>query len=163
MPYLASSPVTTFKAPSAIAGELLDRDPMACAVRMASGRPTDADIKLWSKATRTWIESSGEIPLERCMHLATTQNVFRMMQRDRWICEAAKQIPKTSAWTVSDRLADEWDEFITRGPWRLWRDDSDPPADASPLSRCLFYASRYHRGNALSAKQIGRKIGHIFR
>jgi hypothetical protein len=130
---------------------------------MASGRPTDADIKLWSKAARTWIDNRGEIPLERCMHLATTTTAFQMMQRGQWICEAAKQIPQTSAWTVSDRLAAEWQEFITRGPWRLWRDDSDPPADASPLSRCLFYASRHNRGKALSAKQIGRIVGHIYR
>lgn len=140
----------------------IDDDPVAMVVRLASGKPNASDLVRLSLAARTWIDSNGDIPFERCLRLPTTPNDFRLMQRDQWICQAVKLLPEGSAWTASTRLAGEWSEFLARGPWRLWRDDSDPPADASPLSRCLFYASRHNRGKCIGDKQISRIVGHVF-
>ncbi len=137
-------------------------DPMTLAVRLASGRPLPTDLQALQHAFSTWLDSRGEIALERCLHLPASIASYRQAQRDQALCAAAKLLPERTAWTASARLEREWNEFLARGPWRFWRGDSDPPADAAPLSRQLFYATNNNRSDTLSAKQIQRAIGHLY-
>ncbi len=137
-------------------------DPMDRVARVASGCLLSSDLKWLSDAFSSWVKADGDIPLERCLHLPTTQTAMRLMKRDRWICEAISLLPEREVWPASTRLAAEWNEFIARGPWRFWRGESDPPADAAPLSRCLFYATSHNRSASVGEKQICRIAGHLF-
>jgi hypothetical protein len=130
--------------------------------RFVNASPSLSDLKWLADAFGSWLKVDGDIPLERCLHLPTTQNAFRVMKRNQWICDAIALLPDRDLWVASTRLATEWNEFIARGPWRFWRGESDPPADASPLSRCLFYATSHNRGLAVGEKQISRIAGHLF-
>lgn len=135
---------------------------VARVVRLATGSETAADREFVARAARTWIDADGAIPWERCLHLPTTPDAFRCMRRDEWLCEAAKLSGDASAWGGSAQLADDWANFLARGPWRDWRDDAEPPQWATPLARALFFASRLNRGKSLAARQVHRITRHIF-
>lgn len=138
-------------------------DPVAMIFRFAMGRATQSDLKNFGRACRNWIENNGDLALERLLHLPSTPEKFRLMQRDLWLCEAIKLIPEKSLMAAGDRLETEWAQFLARGLWRFCRDDPEPPPTANPLSRCLFFASKFNRGESLEAKQIKRVAGHVFR
>lgn len=135
---------------------------MAMAVRFRSGKPTANDLDCMARAMQAWMSGKGDVSLERCLRLPNTPESFRSMERDHWLCEAAKHFKTLGSWPASIKLADEWAAFISHGPWRLWRDDCDPPADASSLSRCLFYATRCNRGRSVGERQVNRIIRHTF-
>lgn len=157
----SSSPLYTVSSPIARA-EVAGVDPVEMVLRFATGTATPSDLKMFGRACRNWIDSNGGLALERCLHLPNTPEKFRLMQRDQWLCEALKLIPEKSLQAACNRLDHEWSEFLARGLWRACRDDPEPPESASPLSRCLFFASRFNRGQNLEAKQIKRVAGHVF-
>lgn len=139
-----------------------DAEAVARVIRLAMGTATPADYAHVSRAAKTWLSSNGDVPFERSLRLPTTPDSFRRMQRDRWLCKAAKRIPAAGSWNGAEALLLEWDRFLSRGPWRDWRDESDPPEWAEPLSRALFYASSFNRGQSLGLRQIWRIARHVF-
>lgn len=141
-----------------------DAQAVARVIRLATGVATDEDWQAVRSAAKTWLSTKGDVPFERCLRLPTTPDAFRLMQRNYWLCEAAIHIDAASEWQGCVQLRSEWDRFMSRGPWREWRDDPDPPGWATSLSRALFFASHFHRGgDALCEKQLSRLVGHIFR
>lgn len=139
-----------------------DAEAVARVVRLATGAATLADHAHVRRAAKAWLSSNGDVPFERCMRLPTTPDSFRRMQRDMWLCEAAKHIFADSPWDATVLLLHEWDRFLSRGPWRDWRDDADPPTWAEPLSLAFFYASRFNRGRSLGHRQVWRITRHVF-
>lgn len=139
-----------------------DAEALARVVRMAAGAATEADLRALAKAARAWMDNNGCVPWERCMGLPTTPNAFRVMQRDLWLATAAGHIPAASAWAAATQLTEAWESFLSRGPWREWRDDAAPPPDAAPLSVALFFASRFNRGESLGERHVNRIIRQTF-
>lgn len=139
-----------------------DAEAVARVVRLAIGAATKEDQAFVHRAAKAWLSSNGSIPFERCLRLPTTPDAFRRMQRDVWLCNAARQIDAPTDWEVSTQLLTEWDRFLSRGPWREWRDETEPPACATSLQRALFYASHFNRGKSLSDKQLNRITGQVF-
>lgn len=131
-------------------------------VRFSLGADTKEDIVYFRHAAKTWILSEGRIPFERCLHLPPTPDAFRRSKRDRWLCNAARQIDAPTDWEVCTQLLAEWDRFLSRGPWREWRDETEPPAWATSLQRALFYASHFNRGNSLGERQLHRITRQVF-
>lgn len=109
-----------------------------------------------------FLSMNGAVPLERCLRLPTTIAGWRRSRRDGWLIKAATLIEADDSPTGSAMLREEWNTFISRGPWQAWRDDSGPPRSATPLYEALFWASRFSRSKCLGAKQIERIAGHIF-
>lgn len=161
-------PVFPLLTPARLPGSSLDlacssdADAVARVVRLATGTATSADLSFVHHAAKAWLASNGDIPFERCLKLPTTPDAFRLMQRDAWICEAAKNIDRTGVHCGPEHLANQWAAFISRGPWRDWRDDAEPPEWAAPLSRALFFASRFNRGESLGGRQISRIARQVF-
>ena len=139
-----------------------DSDAVARVVRLATGTGTSSDFSFVGKAAKAWLASNGDIPFERCLKLPTTLDAFRLMKRNSWICEAAKNINVSGVHSGPMHLANQWAVFISRGPWRDWRDDAKPPEWAAPLSRALFFASHFNRGESLGGPHIGRIARQVF-
>lgn len=59
---------------------------------------------------------------------------------------------------MASHLSTELRRFVTRGPWRQWRDDSAPPVDATDFYQALFWVCRYNHGQELGDKQIYRVL-----
>lgn len=124
--------------------------------RMASGTMTDADLSQLADIARSMLADRGMGPsLERRLRLPTTEKRWRDQQRLGWLMLAAEHLDFAESWEGLCRdLAESWVTFITRGPWRVWRDEEDPPEEAATLNRALFYATRESRGKALGARQL---------
>lgn len=131
-------------------------------VRIATGSETEQDLDCLHRAARVWLESNGGVPFERCLRLPTTPDAFRRMQRDVWLCEAAKLINAQSDWEVSTRLFEKWNTFLSRGIWREIRDDPEPPSAIPRLELALFFASRLNRGRSLGERQLYRITRQVF-
>lgn len=136
--------------------------PLLAIVRFTDGGLTDSDMELLQRGYDTWLNAGGAIPLERCLGLPSTHNGLRKLRRDHWLCKAASLIDADGSTTGSQQLETEWNTFLSRGPWIIWRDDAEPPPDATPLSVALFWATRYNRSESLTARHIARIVGHIF-
>lgn len=152
--------------PSDAAPAACDRDqdsPLMALARFAAGIATDADLRLMRTAIDGYLSNSGTIPLERYLRLPNTHTAWRKSRRDSWLCKAAELIEADGHWTAAQKLEAEWNRFLTRGSWQVWRDDDAPPEYATPLSEALFYATRLNRSQSLNAKQISRIVGHIFK
>lgn len=145
-------------------------DPVDMMYRLAAGGGiTNSDLSHLQQAAKAWINSSGGVSLERSLRIPATPEKHRQSQRNRWLVEAIKLLPEyhqprseKSKQAVVDRLEQEWNEFVARGMWRAHRDDSDPPSNTPPLSRCLFFATSLNRGKTLEAKQIKRQVWTCF-
>lgn len=136
--------------------------PLLAIVRFTDGGLTDSDIALLQRGYDTWLNAGGTIPLERCLGLPSTHNGLRKLRRDHWLRKAASLIDADGSTTGSQQLEAEWNRFLSRGPWVIWRDDAEPPVDATPLSTALFWATRYNRSESLTARHIARIAGHVF-
>ncbi|HZW11900.1 MAG TPA: hypothetical protein VFF81_01745 [Noviherbaspirillum sp.] len=139
-----------------------DSDRLRACLRFVEGNPTKEDIAWVSNAMSTYLTGCGQLPLERCLHLPSTHGGWLHFQRDLWLCKAAALISASGSWTGAQKLAQEWNTFLSRGPWQAWRDEDSPPDYATPLSEALFYASRFNRSRSLGAKQLRRIVGHVF-
>lgn len=128
--------------------------------RFAGRRATPADLDAMAKACGGLLRDHGAGPsLEQRLRLPTTAAKWRAASRDLWISEAARHAPQAAGPTAFCRaLHRDWEQFITRGPWRQWRDELEPPTDASQFSRALFHATRENDGESLCAKQLGRVL-----
>lgn len=139
-----------------------DDDPVARMVRIADGRPSAVDLMALRNGFTAYLNGAGDLSLERCLRMPTTWKAWRRAQRDYWLCQAAQHVDANGTWSGCVSLEREWETFLSRGPWRQWRDDASPPDGTSKLSSALFFASRYNRGCALVARQLDRIVRHVF-
>jgi hypothetical protein len=138
------------------------QSPIDHAARLAAGQ-ADPDALLWlQQGLAEWIREDGAMRLERCLRLPTTPARLRLLQRDFWLFEAARALECASSWHGAVQLAGELATFISRGPWRIWRNQPAPPDEASKLRRALFHVARLRGGRTLSEKQVYRIVGHVF-
>lgn len=75
-------------------------------------------------------------------------------RRNARLRRAAVYIDVPPGRSVRVALAAEWKRFV-RQLWPLWRDEFDAPVGCSYLNLLLFEATRFSRGETLSARQIG--------
>lgn len=107
--------------------------------RVAAGK-FDADVCTWlEKGFAARYLARGDIPLERCLALASTPAKLARAERDvhifaAWCCDLAP-----SPWQRSVALKAEVKRFLM-DIWPRWREDPAPPAGASELRRHLFLA-----------------------
>lgn len=140
-----------------------DVDPFDLADRIALNA-MDEQTMAWVQAGfAKWTRCGGTLPLERCLGLPTTRNQVELRKRDYWLKKAALMLHKGSPHATMNALADELEVFISRGPWRVWEALSAPPAGASELRSALFYAVKANNGKTIEARQLDRRIGHIFK
>ncbi len=142
--------------------QLAGAAPLLAIIRFADGGLTESDRVLLQKGLDTWLNAGGALPLERCLGLPSTHTRVRKFRRNHWLCKAAVLIDADGISTASQKLEAEWNKFLSRGPWMMWRDDAEPPIEASQLNQALFWATRYNRSESLTARHIARIIGHIF-
>jgi len=109
--------------------------------RVLAGRFNDETHEWLTQEFRKFERLDGALPLERCLGLPTSAE-RRRAERDYWLRAIAtlvdQPVPKVRAEEVSDRLS----AFMARGPWRTWRELSDPPESATKLEQALFHAAR---------------------
>lgn len=137
--------------------------PLLAIIRLADGGLTESDRTLLQKGVDAWLNAGGAIPLERCLGLPSTHARVRRFRRDHWLCRAASLIEADGVSTGAQKLEAEWNKFLSRGPWSIWRDDAEPPPEASQLSRALFWATRYNRSESLKHRHIERIVRHVFK
>jgi hypothetical protein len=140
------------------AGDDAAPGPMALALELAtSEQPSSAAMEWLQAGLAIWLRTEG-LSMERCLRLPTTTAKRRQMLRNLWLAEALARIDRRGLWARCVALASEWETFVTRGAWLVWRMRSDPPSDASALRRALFYATKANDDRALSTQQIWRAI-----
>lgn len=123
-------------------------------VRMANGMQTRDDEEFFRSALCSWINSEGQVPLERCMRLPKTTTKIRLAKRNQYLCRAAEELLLLSPGDGPGCLLKNWETFVVRGQWRNWRDDPEPPKCASPLYEALFYATKLNRGEVVGLRAL---------
>lgn len=111
--------------------------------RAAAGDPEAATVAvgILLRGVRAYFQSGGQIDLARCCGLPspTARRKFDLLNRDYWLCEAARQIKAATPWDRSVALAAELRKFTAR-IWPAWQGNDAPPQGASQLHSCLFKA-----------------------
>lgn len=141
----------------------VETNPMDLALRIAAGQFNETVHDTLRRGFAAFIDAGGAVPLERCLRLPVSTAAFRLTQRDRWLAEVAQSTEGATSWAKSVAISKELQAFLTRGPWLSWLDLQDPPAGTSSLRVALFYTAKYNNGKGLSAKQVNRIVGHVFR
>jgi hypothetical protein len=112
-------------------------------VRAASGDPeaATAAVGILLRGIRAYFQCGGQVDLARCCGLPspTARRKFDLLNRDLWLCAAARQIEAGTPWDRSVALGLELRKFTTR-IWPAWQGKAEPPPGASKLHTCLFRA-----------------------
>jgi hypothetical protein len=134
-------------------------DPSTLLIRVLAG-DTAEEVTAWmTDGLRRWVRADGSIDLHRAFGLPPTP--WRVL-RDYWLRQAATALADSGeTGDLSAPLADEWNVFVLRCPWRRWRDVGGPPADASPLRAALFRATVAAGGKTLGARQLRNVLGNF--
>lgn len=145
-----------------------DDGPMQFAVLLASGGMS-AEALVWVQSfLATWINAnaSGTAPvsLERCAHLPASAIGVRKARRNVWLAKAMNAMDGANLKQRCEALSQRLDVFLSRGEWRRWKFDGDPPAGADALEAALFYVAKgIPENKGLSARQMRRILqGHSF-
>jgi len=136
--------------------------PIAALQRFASGRPLPSDVAWMCKGVSGYVNCAGLVPLERCLQLPRTPNSRRIDLRNNWLREVARLLDRDKKWAGCAEIEVRWTAFVTRGNWRLWRDQAAPPIEIDDIEKALFYATRHNKGRVLNHRQIVRVCGHVF-
>lgn len=111
--------------------------------RAASGDPeaASAAVGILLRGIRAYFQCGGQVDLARCCGLPspTARRKFDLLNRDFWLCAAARQIEAGTPWDRSVLLGLELRKFTTR-IWPAWQGKAEPPPGASELHTCLFRA-----------------------
>lgn len=139
-----------------------DSDALAWLDRIANDNATPADRLRLCEALQAMRRDAGTGPsLERRLRLPATAKKWRDAERDRSLNKAALQLDQAECFAELCRsLSVAWNRFVSRGLWSSWRDDDEPPIDASPLNTALFHATKFNARTTLSARQLERVLDH---
>jgi hypothetical protein len=125
---------------------------------LSTGKPSAAAYEgLWS-AAQTWLQYGGSRPFECFAGLPTTGAALAKASRDLWLRRAAEGLTANTEYIKAHKLAEEFQTFTTRGPWRSWCEAAHPPAEASALRTALFYAAKFNDSKSLSWRTIYRAL-----
>ncbi|MDP1649652.1 MAG: hypothetical protein Q8M01_15830 [Rubrivivax sp.] len=127
----------------------------ALAARLARGE-VDAEALRWMRdGFAAWSRAGGEVSLERCLRLRSTPFQRRVRQRNAWLSELARLVDaEPGEGPIARRVHGAWESFLSRGPWRSWRDLDTPPAGAAELHVALYWCSKFNDGDSLSVWHI---------
>jgi hypothetical protein len=142
-------------------GEDVLDDDSARAARLIAGIGTSGDIAWMLERLATWARAGGIVSLERIMRLPQSPKAHLRLQRNRWLCEAAKYVKAPTSRGIAHALCDALNEFLSSGMWLAWRKLQEPPQDASALRRALFHVARCNGGAPISVKTINRVMDKI--
>jgi len=110
------------------------------AQRVASGRPTAADIAWLGKGFSAFLAAGGALPMERCLGLPRNDCALRRACRDYWLRRAWKALDDDlSPWRRSEKLATVVRNFRSR-QWVRWRALDVAPKSATDVEFALFQA-----------------------
>jgi hypothetical protein len=137
-------------------------EPLVMLAKIKDGDATAFEQAWLCRGLDAYFSANGQIPMERCLQLPPTIAKWRQSCRDIWLMKAAGYIHAECAASGCAALRSEWITFVSRGPWRTWKEDAGPPASATPLHEALFWASRLSRSKWLGVRQINRIAGHVF-
>lgn len=128
--------------------------------RAASGDPeaASAAVGILLRGIRAYFQCGGQVDLARCCGLPspTARRKFDLLNRDFWLCEAARQIEADTPWDRSVALGAELKKFMAR-IWPAWQGKGEPPPGASQLHACLF------RAVAATPEKIPTTTRHLHR
>lgn len=121
--------------------------------RFAAGRASPEDADVLRLQVSAFLRGAGAVSLERCLHAQPSSASWRNARRDFWLRRAGRLVAaEDPGASVADTLHAAWSKFLApAGKWSRWRDDAEPPPDATQLSVALFHASRWHRASAAGA------------
>lgn len=144
----------------ALMGRLAD---IERATAVATGR-FDGEVLKWLQGGfQALLRSEGAVTLESCLHLPTTTGRMRLARRNAALVDVAALIDDApTPWVLANEVSRELDRFLQSGPWRFWREQAEPPAEASRLRAALFRLAKSNGGRSLSAKQINRILRDAF-
>lgn len=101
-----------------------------------------AAVEWAAGGARLTLESGGEIDLMTALRLSPTIAKRQEALRDRNLYEAATLLPRASLGRLSGtRLHEALEKFRTE-LWPSWRSMRAPPAYATRVDSCLWYALR---------------------
>jgi hypothetical protein len=152
----APSPMTRAQHPdtwSLLEGELVR------AHRVASDALERADIDWLCKGFSAFLASGGRLPLERCLHLPTSDRALRRARRDYWLRRAWLLLDDSvSSWRRSELLAAEIQRFHA-SKWTRWSALEATPPGVSALDEALFEAFRSDERVPTTAMQLHNIAG----
>jgi hypothetical protein len=137
---------------------LAQPDALGLLERFVSANETPDDVLRLRKVCSAFLRAQGRVSIEACLNAPSTPAKFSKAQRDIWLHRAAQTQPPASRHAMAGHLSTELHRFLTRGPWRQWRDDAAPPENATPFQEALFWVCRYGRGGEIGQKQIFRVL-----
>lgn len=125
------------------------------------GERIDGDTLRWLiEGFRKFDQHDGVLPLERCLRLPTVAQQ-RRAERDYWLRAAAVLLDESRPVLLATKLADSFEAFMSRGPWRQWRALSEPPETATELQRAMFHAARASGGKPPKWRQVRRVLDAV--
>jgi len=131
------------------------------AARLVAGQ-VDAEVLRWlQRGGAAWARADGAQTLERCLGLTTTPGQRRRRRRNALLQQVAAELPDAGT-PVARRVHAAWETFLSRGPWRAWRDLDAPPAGAAELHAALFWLSKLNDGDTLSVWHIADLLRGFF-
>lgn len=152
----ASPPMTRRQPPETL--PLLEGE-LVRAHRVASDTLEQEDINWLCKGFSAFLASGGRLPLERCLHLPTSERALRRARRDQWLRQAWLLLDVAmSPWRRSELLAGEIQRFQA-SKWARWSALEQPPPGASALDEALFEAFRSHERVPSTAMQLHNIAG----
>lgn len=77
----------------------------------------------------------------------------RLQRRDQAAIQAFKLMTAGGLGVTWVDLATHWGRFVAC-QWVRWQDNDSPPADATPFSQALFWATRFNNGDSLGARSL---------
>lgn len=117
-------------------------------LRLAAGLPASG---LWLAIKEALRLPGFQFPA----HMPNTPGQWRRFYRDCWIFRAHL----ASGWEA-DELATMWQVFCSsRGQYRWWRDECEPPDGASALQVALFNATNLNAGEPMCARSVRDVLG----
>jgi hypothetical protein len=129
--------------------------------RLVAGQ-VDGEVLRWlGRGCARWSRADGAQTLERCLGLMSTPGQRRRRRRNALLQQVAAELPDDGT-PVARRVHAAWETFLSRGPWRAWRDLDAPPAGAAELHAGLFWLSKLNDGDILSVWHIGDLLRGFF-
>jgi hypothetical protein len=127
--------------------------------RVASDALQQDDIDWLCKGFSAFLASGGRLPLERCLHLPTSDRALRRARRDYWLRRAWLMLDLgVSSWRRSELLASEIQRFHA-SKWPRWSSLDKPPPGARDFDEALFEAFRSHERVPSTAMQLHNIAG----
>ena len=123
---------------------------------LASDKMTQAAVEALWLAAQIWVSSGGKVSINRFLRLPTTGPALTRAGRDFWLRRAAEGLPQATKYALAYALQKELENFMTRGPWSIWKHSNHPPPEASELRKALFHVVKFSHEKLIEQRQIYR-------